>query len=210
MLSKLDVRARRQMLQASATNGTLTGEIYPRRKNLPASFIDPLREWHNFYAVLATASATLLGAMFVVASIGGSLLTKERAGEVRLFVTPTVIHLSAIVFSCAAAMVPSLDETALGVLFGAGGAVGLLYSATRAVRIRQRRLELVDHFWYAAVPTIAYAIMIAAAVMALSETAYALELLAISIALLLAAAIRNAWDLLLFVVAQTSLSNVSN
>jgi hypothetical protein len=94
------------ILQASATNVRLIGEITSGEKTLPASSIDALREWHNFYSVLATASATLLGAMFVVASIGGSLLTKERAGEVRLFVTPTVIHLSAIVFSCAAAMVP--------------------------------------------------------------------------------------------------------
>jgi hypothetical protein len=153
--------------------------------------------------VLATAAATLLGAMFVVASIGGSIMTEERASEVRLFVTPTVIHLSAIVFACALAMVPSMDETAFGVLFGVGGAVGLLYSAIRAVSIRHRKLELVDHVWYAAVPTIAYAIMIAAAVMVLWPAAYALELLALSMALLLAAGIRNAWDLLLFIVSQT-------
>ena len=171
------------------------------------SFIDALGEWHNFYSVLATASATLLGAMFVVASIGGSLLTQERAAEVRLFVTPTVIHLSAVVLGCALAMVPSLDRTALGVLFGVGGTVGIVYSAARAVRIRQRKLELVDHFWYAAVPTIAYAIMIAAAVIALTFASNALEVLALSIALLLVAGIRNAWDLLLFIVAQTRGSN---
>lgn len=167
------------------------------------SSIDALREWHNFYSVLATASATLLGAMFVVASIGGRLMSQERAGEVRLFVNPTVIHLSAVMFACVLAMVPSLDWLALGVLFGVGGTVGMVYSAIRAVRIRRRKLELVDHFWYAAVPTVAYVIMIAAAVMALLPAPHALEVLAISMALLLAAGIRNAWDLLLFIVAQT-------
>ncbi len=194
------------MLQASPTDGRLIGEITWENR-VPASSIDALREWHNFYSVLATASATLLGAMFVVASIGGRLMTEERAGEVRLFVTPTLIHLSAVVFACALPMVPSLGWTAFGVLFGVGGMVGMVYSATRAVRIRQRKLELVDHFWYAAVPTIAYAIMIAAAVMALLLAPYALEVLALSIALLLVAGIRNAWDLLLFIVAQTRGSN---
>jgi len=174
---------------------------------VPASSIDALSEWHNFYSVLATASATLLGAMFVVASIGGSFLSQERAGEIRLFVTPTVIHLSAVVFVCALAMVPSLDWIALGVSFGIAGTVGLIYSATRAVRIRQRKLELVDHFWYAAVPTVAYAIMIGAAVMALLVAPHAFEVLAISMALLLVAGIRNAWDLLLFYLAQTRGSN---
>ena len=134
-------------------------------------------------------------------------MTEERAAEVRLFVTPTVIHMSAIVLGCALAMVPTLDWLTLGVLFGVGGVVGLVYSATRAVRIRRRKLELVDHFWYAAVPTLAYAIMIAAAVMALLLAPYALEVLAISMALLLLAGIRNAWDLLLFIVAQTRAPN---
>jgi hypothetical protein len=115
--------------------------------------------------------------------------------------------MSAVVFACALAMVPSLDWIAVGVSFGIAGTVGLIYSVTRAVRIRRRKLELVDHFWYAALPTVAYAIMIAAAVMALLVLPHALEVLAISMALLLAAGVRNAWDLLLFFAAQTRGSN---
>jgi hypothetical protein len=183
--------------------GGLSGKLPEEKNRVPTASIEALLEWHNFYSVLATASATLLGAMFVVASIGGSLLTKERAAGVRLFVTPTVIHLSAVVLGCALATVPSLQVISLGILFGIGGAVGLVYSIIRAVRIRQRKLELVDHFWYGAVPAIAYATMIAGVVMVLLLAPHALEVLAISMALLLVAAIRNAWDLLLFFVAQT-------
>jgi hypothetical protein len=124
-----------------------------------------------------------------------------------LFVTPTVIHLSAVVLGCALAMVPSLQMLSLGIWFATGGVVGFVYSLTRAVRIRKRKLELVDHFWCAAVPTFAYAIMIAAAVMALLIVPHALEVLALSMALLLVASIRNAWDLLLFLVAQARIQN---
>ena len=80
------------MLQASATGGSCRQRIPEETHRVPAPSIDALSEWHNFYSVLATASATLLGAMFVVASIGGSLMSEKRAAEVRLFVNPTVIH----------------------------------------------------------------------------------------------------------------------
>jgi hypothetical protein len=172
-----------------------------------APSIEALLEWHNFYSVLATASATLLGAMFIVASFGGGPMTEDRAAGVRLFVTPTVIHLSAVVLGCALAMVPSLQMLSLGIWFGTGGMVGFVFSLIRAIRIRQRTLELVDHFWYAAVPTIAYLIMIAAAVMAVLIVDHALDVLALSMALLLVAGIRNAWDLLLFLVAQSRSPN---
>ena len=187
------------MLRMALTDATLVGVVVPS--------IDALQEWHNFYSVLATASATLLGAMFVVASIGSSLMIQERAAEVRLFVTPTVIHLSAVVLGCALAMVPSLQMLTLGIWFASGGTVGFVYSLTRAVQIRKRKLELVDHFWYGAVHVIAYASTIAAAVMALLVVPHALEVLATSMALLLVASIRNAWDLLLFLVAQARSPN---
>lgn len=169
---------------------------------LPSS-VEALHEWHDFYVAIGTASMTLLGAMFVVASIGGRLMTQERAGEIRLFVTPTVIHLSAAVLGSALTMVPSLQVTSLGILFGVGGAAGLVYSSIRAIQIHRRhQLELSDRFWYAAVPIVAYATMIAAAAMALLAAARALEVLAISIVLLIVAGIRNGWDLLLFIVGR--------
>src|ERR1700683_3767622 len=131
--------------------------------------------------------------MFIVASIGAGPMTEDRAVGVRLFVTPTVLHLSAVVLGCALAMVPSLQMLLLGILFGTGGMVGFVYSLTRAVRIRRRKLglELVDHFWYAAVPTLAYVIMIAGAVMAVLLVPHALDVLALSMALLLGGGIRH-------------------
>jgi hypothetical protein len=59
--------------------------------------------------VIGTASATLLGAMFVVASIGSGYLTQERSTGISAFLTPTVIHMASVVGGCALALVPSLD-----------------------------------------------------------------------------------------------------
>jgi hypothetical protein len=41
---------------------------------MPASPAELLHEWHDFYVLLGTASATLVGLMFVAVSIGTSVL----------------------------------------------------------------------------------------------------------------------------------------
>jgi len=85
------------------------------------SSIDALQGWHEFYELIGSAAAALLGAMFVVASIGSGFLTQDRAGEVRLFLTPTVVQLSTVLFGCVLALVPSLGWKSLSVMFGLGG-----------------------------------------------------------------------------------------
>jgi hypothetical protein len=49
--------------------------------------------WHDFFSLIGTAAATLIGAMFVVVSIGIGFLTQDRAVAIRTFLTPTVTHL---------------------------------------------------------------------------------------------------------------------
>ena len=59
--------------------------------------------------ILGTASATLIGAMFVVVSIGTGFLTRDRSIGIRTFLTSTVTNLSATLFGAALTMVPGLD-----------------------------------------------------------------------------------------------------
>ena len=69
-------------------------------------------------------------------------------------------------------------------------------------RLVRRRIDLGDRVWYAAVPVCGYAVMLAAAVMVVLRAPLGLYALALAMALLLIAGIRNAWDLILFFVAQ--------
>lgn len=169
---------------------------------MSASPIASLQAWQEFYAVIGAAAAALLGAMFVVASIGSGFLTRDRAGEVRLFLTPTVVQLSTVLFGCALALIPSLGWQPLGALFGIGGLSGLIYSVAIGINIRRRELVLSDRFWYAGAPIVAYAGITIAAWMAWNRMAGSLETLAGAMGLLLAAGIRNAWDGLIFLVGQ--------
>jgi hypothetical protein len=178
--------------------------LVPRRSGvvkdarLPDSPIPLISEWHDFYVLIGTVAATIIGAMFVVVSIATSYLTPEGAARSRTFLSPIVLHLSTVVLGCAAVMVPGLGPTLFAILFGVGGLIGFLYSTLIAARVRQSEVDLEDRIWYAAVPLISYLVMITAAVLVLRQDPVGLDTLAAANALLLVTGIRNAWDLTLF------------
>lgn len=149
--------------------------------------------------------------MFVVASLGSRFITKERAAEGRLFVNPIVVHLTIALLGCALTMVPSLDWTWFGVLFGLMGLPGFIYSAWIAWHVRLRRsLEVMDRFWYAGFPLVAYAVMMASVTMSLLKVHGSLEVLAVAFAVLIISGIRNAWDLVIFFAEQIPGPDQSN
>lgn len=163
--------------------------------------------WHDFYTLIGAASATLIGAMFVVVSLGSGVLRPEGAAATRVFLTSTVAHLSAALFGCALAMVPSLDPLSLGILIGLGGLVGFVYSSRNLFSIRQHNVDRGDRIWYAALPFAGYAVMLAAAAGMPWRPPAGLDMLALALGLLLAAGIRNSWDMIVFLVGRTGRPN---
>jgi hypothetical protein len=161
-----------------------------------------LGSWHDFYVVLGTASGGLIGAMFVVVSIGSGFLTKDRANDVRIFVTPTMANLATILLGCVLALVPSLERISFSLLFGIGGLGGLAYASWIARHVTKREIEHIDHFWYAIVPPVGYVAITAAALLTAFGEPRSLELLATGIAIILIAGLRNAWDMILFLIQQ--------
>jgi hypothetical protein len=166
---------------------------------MPVSAAEAFHAWHDFYVLTATIAATLVGAMFVVASIGSNLLTPRSESAIQAFLTPTVVHLSGIILASAAAAIPSLDALGVEIVFGGGGTAGVAYSLYVAWRVIHRHeVERVDHIWYAALPFIAYVVAVAAAVLLLLHKSGVFEVLASGVLLLLVASIRNAWDMIIF------------
>jgi hypothetical protein len=170
---------------------------------VPGPTIEPFDGWHDFYVLLGTGAATLIGAMFVVVSIGSSFLTEENEPQIRAFMTPTVIYLSTVLLGCLVTMVPSLDWPAASVTFGLGGVAGLFYSASTALRVVSNKVVLVDRVWYAIIPTVGYGVIFAAALLTGLHVRGAREALAVGLVLLLAAGIRNSWDLIVFYAQRT-------
>lgn len=174
---------------------------------MPESAVASLHEWHDFYILIATVAVTIIGAMFVVASIASPYLTPTRAAQSRTYLSPIVLHLSTAVLGCAAVMVPNLADIGFALLFGVGGLVGLLYSLLITFRVFHTNKDLEDRICYGVVPIIGYIVLLSAVLLALMHEPIALDILAAAVAILLVAGIRNAWDLTLFFVTRERSQN---
>ena len=62
--------------------------------------------WHDFFLLLGTASATLVGLMFIAVSIGASIFKEENRPALEVFLGPTVVHFAAALVFCILALVP--------------------------------------------------------------------------------------------------------
>ena len=137
----------------------------------------PLQEWHEFFSVVGTAAATLIGAMFVVVSIGSGILTRDRAAAIRAFLTATVTHLSVVLFGAMFVMVPGLGWTWLGAIVGVAGIAGVVNSVRIVSAFHQHDgTDRSDWFWYAAFPPVGYAILLASAATAFRGAALSVDL----------------------------------
>jgi hypothetical protein len=151
--------------------------------------------------ILGTASATLIGAMFVVVSIGLGFLTRDRATAINTFLTSTVANLSTTLFGAALTMVPALDWRWLGGIVGVVSIGGLIFSLRAMLGFNQHSgTDHSDWFWYAVFPVVGYALLLATSVTALRGMPVSLDLLAAALGFLLVAGIPNAWDMIVFLV----------
>ncbi len=166
-----------------------------------------LHEWHDFYLLIGTASATLIGLMFVAASVGASYFTTEREAPLRAFLTPTVLHFSAILVICLMGTAPSQTWTSLGALLSAAGIVGIGFSVRVWMAMRRRgttkTLDLADRCCYVVIPQATYLTLAGAGIVLRVRPDLGLDLLAVTLVLLLLLGIRNAWDMTLWIVLHT-------
>lgn len=170
----------------------------------PASEI--LRPWHDLLMLIGTASATLVGLLFVAASVGWQVFTPERQNGLRAFLSPSVVHFTSVLTACIIALAPLPGWRATGLLVAADGLAGAAYAIAVWRRMIVHRLTALidreDFAWYALLPALGHAGLLGAgAVLALGRPEGCL-VLALAMVMLLLAGIRNAWDMTVWVVLQ--------
>ena len=173
---------------------------------MPATPAELFRDWHDFYVLVATASATLVGLMFVAMSIGTQVFTEQHNAALETFLTPTVVHFAAVLFSGLVIVIPVESWTSLGVVLAAGGLAGTLYCGRLLVRIFVRHrfnVERVDRLFYLLVPFVGYLLVLAAGVLLFMASHVGAEVMAIAILVLLVAGLRNAWDMMVWIVLRS-------
>ncbi len=155
-----------------------------------------LEGWHEFYALLGTAAATLVALMFVAVSVAVGLLTSDRSIGTRIYMSPVIMHYASVLFVSLIVLVPGLRDAGLGLIIIASGLVGFGYSVYIAVRLfRDSKSEFVDRFAYGAWPCVAYAGTIAGGALIAGHQWWGADVLAAAMLLLLLVNVRNAWDL---------------
>jgi len=170
---------------------------------MPTSLAEFLRDWHDFYVLAGESSATLTGLIFVGASIGSSIFNEEHRIPIRAFLTPTVVHFAAVLFTCLVVTIPTHSWRTLGGLLGAVGLAGLAYCARLLMEIIIRHrfaVDLIDRLFYATVPFLGYLLISASAGLLIIQSPASVNLMATGLLTLLVAAIRNAWDMTLWIV----------
>ncbi|MGH7918006.1 MAG: hypothetical protein ACREQE_11090 [Candidatus Binataceae bacterium] len=170
--------------------------------NLP--LIDILRGWHDFHTLIGAASATLVGLMFVAASIGAGVFTRAHQAGIRSFLSPTVAHFSAVLTISLFATVPVETWGSLGALLICTGLLGLVYAVWIWRRMVRRgiigTIDLADRLWYALLPIAGYLLVAIAGALMSRRDASGLTILAAALILLLLIGIRNAWDMTVWII----------
>jgi len=165
---------------------------------------EALSRWHDFYALIGTAAATLVGLMFVAASIGAGVFTRAHQAGIRSFLSPTVVHFSAVLLICLLASAPTETWLSLGILLTCAGLIGLAYSAWIWRRMAMHgitpTIDVVDRLLYTMLPIAVYLVVTGAGLGLALGNGGSLNVLAVGLVLLLAIGIRNAWDMTVWII----------
>jgi hypothetical protein len=165
-----------------------------------------LADWHSFFGLLGGAAGTLVGLLFVVATISSGVFSFERRAPLRMFLSATVVHFSSVLAVSLIMLLPLASWPMLGVMVLVCGLVGLGYSAL-ALRDCVRdglitNIDWEDRTWYGALPFVAYVAQFMAAIALVCGAVAGCAALAACMGLLLVVGLHNAWDITVWTMSR--------
>lgn len=158
--------------------------------------------WSNFYYLIGSAAAGLIGLTFVVVTLTAG---RERGASLRgagLYLTPTVVHFVTVFAISAVTMVPGLRGGWAAIAIALIAAFGLGCALRSAFGISGPNSPHWSDFWlYAGVPLAIYAALLASAAGLWFGLSWASLALAGLLLTLMLVGIRNAWDTITWIAA---------
>jgi hypothetical protein len=167
---------------------------------------ETLQSWHDFYELLGAASATMVGLLFVAASVGAGVFTTDRRAPLRVFLSASVINFSLLLATSLIVLAPARTGPWLGAaivgcaIFGLTHSILALRDTFRDGLIKQ--IDLEDRTWYVVLPFLGYLCLAASGVILALGLPAGCPALAASVGLLLAAGIHNAWDITVWIMTR--------
>jgi len=166
--------------------------------------MSPLEGWDNFYVILGSAAAALLGLTFVVIA----LIAERRANPAGMagYITPTVVHFGTVLGLSCFASVPHQNVVGLSLGFGATATGLLIYTGAITASMRRFAQQYVpvleDWIWHVILPAAVYCVLLAMAFLLWREPRESMYGVASALLLLLFVGIHNSWDVAVSITAQ--------
>lgn len=168
--------------------------------------------WGNFYMLVGTAAATLIGLMFVAVTFGAGLLTSESTQSSRAFIDPPFTHFVTVLFTACLMVSPVMSPAVLGgalllVITLRSLALFHVQRRMREAHARYNDIELSDWMLGVVLPGACYAGLLATGVGFVAERATAFTGLAVVIVTILLLGVFGAWELVIWLALTRVRSN---
>jgi quercetin dioxygenase-like cupin family protein len=166
-----------------------------------------LSSWGNFYVIVGSASAALIGIQFVVMTLIAATRKPTTTATIGAFGTPTVVYFGGALLVAALMSVPWPSLASLAIALGLCGLGGLGYAGVVIRRARRQTGYAPtwdDWLWYVLCPLAGYAALAVAALVLCANPQLALFIIGAAVLSLLLIAIRNAWDTMIHIVVSSS------
>lgn len=161
-----------------------------------------LAHWENYYLVTGGAAGALIGLMFVVVSLTSNVELERALRGAAIYMTPTIHNFATVLVLSAVATAP-IPPWMLAAVLVAAALAGAAASMRPAWLLRpwldHATAHWTDFWWYGMVPLVAYVALAATAAAVADAAPCAPFLLAVVTVAVLALAVRNAWDLIIWV-----------
>jgi hypothetical protein len=167
--------------------------------------LSPFAAWESFYVIVGSSSAVLIGLQFVVITLSAEINVPGGGSAVGAFSTPTIVHFCAVLLIAAILSAPWAALSSAAIALGICAVSGLAYALMVVRRARRQTVYvpvLEDWIWHNALPLIAYATLLVAALVLQRYQAPSLFVIAGIALLLLFVGIHNAWDAVIYIALQ--------
>ncbi len=158
---------------------------------------DPrLSGWDNFYVIVGSSGAALIGIQFVVITLVAGMRGRAARDAIHAFATPTVVHFATALLVSAIMVAPWPTLLPAAVALETCGVGGLAYGVLVICRARRQtdyKPVWEDWLWYVTLPGAAYAALALAAFFLATSTRAAFVVAGAALGLLLVG-VHNAWD----------------
>lgn len=163
------------------------------------TYSQALQPWQNFYTLTGTASATLMGLLFVSISLNPGVMTASGRNHVRAWAGQTMSNLVVLLLLALVCMLPDLDVPAFALSLLVIGGQGLVQGIRRlrfAASDPTDSWQLHHLLIRLILPTCSYALMLWIGVEVLRGHAKAVDHLVWAVFLLVTGGAAAAWALL--------------